>query len=431
MVTYYEVKNLFSRIICGRNLEEDNDNDIIIDHSRFRGFSSKEDIQITIKNSELQELYDNVLAKKYDNLQLYNDFGYEIAFDLDDPRIRIQNLPITAEDFENGIKYELSEPTSEYCMYLLILVKEWMNQQEGRFSRIPPMRLRRPNDRFWRHEDELTLPIILKRMIGEVSLKIIDTKGNKRLISEYANLKTSFVFDYMYKSGIALVEFSNITDMFPFDIMHSERRTTTEISTPPLRCYVEDVVDYYKQALESKDPYIRYISYYHIMEYFFDEVFKRKVVEDFKNKITHPDFSYKDDNKVYELAQYVKNRFSAKDIPGQGDEKESLKYVLTEYVPIDDLKARIDAINPTAVNYYQNNKVSFCNASPISWTDLQGVYTKIRDRVYNTRNSLVHSKSGKNFQRYRPYKDESQLQLEIPLVQAIAELIIINSSKIL
>lgn len=92
------------------------------------------------------------------------------------------------------------------------------------------------------------------------------------------------------------------------------------------------------------------------MEYFFDEVFKRKVVEYFKNKI---------------------------------------------------------------------------NASPISWTDLQGVYTKIRDRVYNTRNSLVHSKSGKNFQRYRPYKDESQLQLEIPLVQAIAELIIINSSKIL
>lgn len=432
MVTFYEVKNLFSRIICGRNLEEDNDNDINIDCSRFRGLSSsQEDNQITIKNSELQELYDRVLSKKHDNLQLYDDFGYEIAFDFDDYRMRIHNLPITSEDIENGIKYELSEPTSEYCMYLLMLIKEQMNQQEGRFNRIPPMRLRRPADRFWRSDDEITLPIILKRMIGEVSLKIIDTKGNKRFICEYANLKTSFVFDYMYKSRIALVEFLNITDMFPFGMMPSERRPATEISTPPLRCYVEDVVDYYKQALASKDPYIKYISFYHIMEYFFDEVFKRKVVEDFKNKITHPDFSYKDDNKVYDLAQYIKNKFSSKDIPGQGDEKESLKYVLTEYVPIDDLKTRIDAINPTAVTYYQNNKVSFCNASPIGWTDLQGVYTKIRDRVYNTRNSLVHSKSGKNFQRYRPYKDENQLQLEIPLVQAIAELIIINSSKIL
>ena len=64
MVTYYEVKNLFSRIVCGRNPEEDNDNDIIIDRGRFRGVSSsQEENQITIKNSELQELYDNVLLK--------------------------------------------------------------------------------------------------------------------------------------------------------------------------------------------------------------------------------------------------------------------------------------------------------------------------------------------------------------------------------
>lgn len=48
-----------------------------------------------------------------------------------------------------------------------------------------------------------------------------------------------------------------------------------------------------------------------------------------------------------------------------------------------------------------------------------------------TRNSLVHSKSGKNQERYKLYKDESELQKEIPLVKVIAELIIINSSKII
>lgn len=431
MVEFYEVKKLFSLVICGKTLEEDNNNDIVIDRSRFRGLSSQEDRQLVIKNSELQELYDKVLSKKCDGLQLYDDFGYEVALSINDYGMRGSKFSIISEDIENGVKYEFSEPTSEYCIYLLMLIVEQMNQQEGRFNRISSMRLRRPLDRYWGNDDEFTLATILKRMIGEISLKISDTKGNKRRISEYATLKTSFVFDYMYKSRIALVDFLNIVDMYSLGIIPSEMRADTEISTPPLRRYVEDVIDYYKRALASKDPYIKYISFYHIMEYFFDEVFKRKVVEDFKNKITHPDFSYKDDNKVYDLAQYIKNRFSAKDIPGQGDEKESLKYVLTEYVPIDDLKARIDSINPTSVNYYQNNKVSFCNASLIGWTDLQGVYTKIRDRVYYTRNSLVHSKSGKNFQRYRPYKDEHQLQLEIPLVQAIAELIIINSSKIL
>lgn len=63
--------------------------------------------------------------------------------------------------------------------------------------------------------------------------------------------------------------------------------------------------------------------------------------------------------------------------------------------------------------------------------DTQGVYSQLAKRIYYIRNSLVHSKSGKNNERYKPYSDEMQLQKEIPLAQAIAELIIINSSSIM
>ena len=119
------------------------------------------------------------------------------------------------------------------------------------------------------------------------------------------------------------------------------------------------------------------------------------------------------------------------DESGQGDELESLKFVLNEYITVGDLKFRTDAINPNAVNYYQSNKVSFCDAPSIGWNDTQGASTQIAKRVYYTRNALVHSKSGKNKERYRPYNDEKQLQKEIPLLKASAESIIINSSKIL
>ena len=95
------------------------------------------------------------------------------------------------------------------------------------------------------------------------------------------------------------------------------------------------------------------------------------------------------------------------------------------------MKNRISSMDSTAITYYQTNKVIFCNAPTIPWTDLQGVYTQIARRIYFTRNSLVHSKSGKNQERYKPYKDEKQLQKEIPLVKAVAELIIINSSLII
>lgn len=95
------------------------------------------------------------------------------------------------------------------------------------------------------------------------------------------------------------------------------------------------------------------------------------------------------------------------------------------------MRTRIESIDSEALQYYKENKVSFSNAPTIGWSDNQGVITQIAKRIYFTRNSLVHSKSGKNKERYKPYKDEKQLQKEIPLMKAVAELIIINSSKIM
>lgn len=94
------------------------------------------------------------------------------------------------------------------------------------------------------------------------------------------------------------------------------------------------------------------------------------------------------------------------------------------------LKNKLNSINEDSVLYYQNNKVAFCKAPIIPWNDSEGVYSQMAKRIYYTRNSLIHSKSGNNRERYKPYKDEKELQKEMPLVRAIAEMIIINSSKI-
>lgn len=428
MVTFYEAKQLLCRILGGRNIE-DNDDDITIELRPFR--EQHEKMQFVISNTELYELYNRVAAMNNNGLELYTGNHYEIAIDLNHPIIRRQEFPVISEDSINGIEYELGYPTVEYSFYLLMLVKNAMNQQQGRNNKIPPMRLRRPFDRRFVDDCENTLDTLLPRIVGELSLKIKNTNVCIKSLNEFNNFKTSFVFEFMYKTGTSLVEFLDITDMFPMDNIMRNRLDTIQIDTPPLRKYSEDVVDYYKQALASNDPYIKFISFYHVMEYFYDEVFKQKLVTDLKNKITHPDFSYKNEDKIYEIALFVKNRLRMNDETGQGNELESLKYVLNEYVSIDELKTRISVISINALNYYQTNKVAFCNAPIISWSDSQGVFTQIAKRIYFTRNSLVHSKSGKNKERYRPYQDEKQLQLEIPLVKAVAEAIIINSSKII
>lgn len=431
MATYYEFKKIIGKIFgCGNIEENEDDIDVVIQNRHY----PREEANIpdfTISNAELQELYNNVVSTSSENLEFFSENSYEIAIDLDYPSLRRDHYPGIADDTINRIKYTFSFPTMEYCAFLLINIVDIRNRQSNHRG-LFPMRLLRPFDtlrRYGNDEEPLSLQSLLPRMIGELSLKIESVE--RKSLETFRKYKTSFAFQFMYRSGFSLIEFSDIEEMFHLNRTTRERINFEQLDSPPLREYTVDVVDYYKLALSSNDPYIKFISFYHVMEYFYDEVFKKKMITDLRDKITNPGFSYRDDDKIYEMALFVKNRLRMNDESGQGNELESLKFVLNEYVTIDELKNRISSMDSTAITYYQTNKVIFCNAPTIPWTDLQGVYTQIARRIYFTRNSLVHSKSGKNQERYKPYKDEKQLQKEIPLVKAVAELIIINSSLII
>lgn len=428
VASYYEVKQLLCRLF-GNRLQEENNDDIIIElHTRYMRENQAENRTTTIFDSELLELYNEVINSTSENMELLSENTYEIAIDWGYPMMRGRVFPLSSSDTTNGISYKLGFPSLRYCIYLLIKIKDAMND---RGERMIPVRLRRPVDytRYLEQDEIVSWQNILPHLLGDLSLKI--TCADISSLSEFRSRKTSFVFDFMYRSGIALVEFSDIVDMFHINNVDRGRYDLSQIDTPPLRNYSVDVVDYYRLALASNDSYIKYISFYHIMEFFFDEVFKKKLVNDLQSKITHPDFSYKNEEKIYEIAQFVKNRFQINNDAGQGNELESLKFVLGEYIIIDEVKDRIENISPGSVQYYQTTKVQFCSAPTIPWADMNGVYTHIAKRIYYTRNSLVHSKSGKNQTRYRPYKDDIYLQREIPLVKAIAELIIIHSSSIM
>lgn len=430
MSTYYEVKQLLCRVFGCRDTGN-NDEDVHIDipNRRYSNGEQRSNYQLTIRDSELKELFNAVSAKNSDGLELCSGNEFETALDLDYPIMRNHEFPVSSEDITNGIQYELGNPSIEYCIYLLMQLRDAMSDQQGRG--MLPMRLRRTTDimRFSDGADELTWQSLMPRIFGGLSLKIKSTSPAST--DTFKKYKTSFVFEFMYKSGFSLIEFIDISDMFRLNNSVRGRMDISRINTPPLREYINDVVDYYKLALSSNDPYIKFISFYHVIEYFFDEVFKKKIVADLRGKITHPDFSYREEDKVYEIALFVKNRLRMNDEAGQGNELESLKYVLNEYITRDELMARIESIDSNALQHYKSTKVHFCNAPVIGWADAQGAFTQIAKRIYYIRNSLVHSKSGKNKERYRPYKDEKQLQLEIPLVKAIAELIIINSSNII
>lgn len=69
------------------------------------------------------------------------------------------------------------------------------------------------------------------------------------------------------------------------------------------------------------------------------------------------------------------------DETGQGNELESLKYVLNEYISINDLKSKIDIIDSNALNYYQSNRVTFCNDPVIGGGFSKDFYTNYKTNI--------------------------------------------------
>lgn len=429
MVTYYELKDLICKVF-GNRQDEIDDSDLVL---TIRGIHySEPKTEFILKNNELNEIFEKVNSAQIHGLELLVEHKYEVAVEIDRPIIHTMEFPQVSLDKENNIEYQIGLCSVEYCVFLLITLIEKSKKQNKRrvilptkFRRGYPYQIDNEND-----EKELDWKEILIRIMREFSIKIITP--NYSSLEKNRKRKEAYVFEFIYKTEQVVGEYADIEDILP--TLEIGRRMADSvpntIETIPRREYISDVVDYYRLAFSSADPYIKYISFYHIMEYFYDEVYKRKIVADLINKITHPDFSYKDEEKVYEIATFVKNRMHMNDESGQGNELESLKYVLKEYVDIEQLKNKLNSIDQDSIMFYQSNKVAFCKAPTIPWNDSEGVYNQIARRIYYTRNSLIHSKSGKNRERYKPYKDEKELQKEIPLVRVIAEMIIINSSKI-
>lgn len=421
MVSYLEIKQYLKRLF-GIVAEIDETCDLEI--------SSRSGSPIVISNSMLKDAFDRLQSYGKDKLELFQESYREVALQFWGPPSRILGQDASITDTVNGLSYAVSFASLEYCIFLLICIIE---NAEGSVARVP-LELRNKFRNILMHYDTEGISAepakLLSLCLGVYTLKVSSNRiiGINRLRACAA----SFEFLVMYKKSEAISEYTDINDMYSMG--RSRRQYQREdIDTPPQRIYNADVLDYYTLAMESRDPFSMYISFYHVVEHYFDAVFRRKLTDEMRDRITHPDFSYKSEEKLYELAKYVKKHLNSDDDSGKGNEFESLKYVLMEYAPIAELKSRIIALNMTTIDYYQTTKVPFVTTKDtrIPWSDTQGVYTKLATRIYETRNALVHSKSEQAANQYKPYENRKDLLREIALIRAVAELVLVNSSETL
>lgn len=71
------------------------------------------------------------------------------------------------------------------------------------------------------------------------------------------------------------------------------RSRVSTLDEPPRRTVNQETLEYYAMAEDSEDPFTAYISFYHVLEFYYDEVYKKKLVDEMKNRLTDRAFRIK------------------------------------------------------------------------------------------------------------------------------------------
>jgi hypothetical protein len=215
-------------------------------------------------------------------------------------------------------------------------------------------------------------------------------------------------------------------------IARIRRARNVEELDAPRRSYTSDLVYHYQMGVATDNPATEYLSYYHVAEHFFDEVFNDDLIERVQDTITRPDFSYKNKRNIQRLLKEVTGRIKIRDERVTFNEQEALRLIIERHVDVDELYQEIKSYDESLLHHYKSNKVSFSDGNVVNLEDpdVPRTVEAIARRIYKTRNAIVHSKEGERG-RYIPFRHDRILVREVPLIRFIAESVILSTSEII
>lgn len=202
-------------------------------------------------------------------------------------------------------------------------------------------------------------------------------------------------------------------------------QTSNQFNLPRIKINPH-LLKFYQLASSTEFESHKFLSYYHILEYFFLSVSDQNLYEKLSRRINDPKF--KTNPKT--LDKLISDINSHKT---ENDETEMLKSVLNKFINEDEL---IDFIQEFEVilgeNIYTKKKILFGNE--IAGINLQSghVFGTIAKHIKITRNAIVHSSDRhERNDRFIPYSKSSMetLKHELPLLKFISEKIIISTAE--
>jgi hypothetical protein len=371
-------------------------------------------------------------SKELDESGIYDNYKLEVHV-REESRVlgysRFRDREVLIDDQDNAIKYYIGSLSLPYILYIIEKAKEFGSLAELLKNPFPRTMLRRKIEE--ETQDNITIEEYFSFLLFRYqSIRIESNKSQN--IEFLNNLLMSFIFQISFNSNSVIIPQRNISDIFRNRRLGRFRRTKIDELDPPRRIYPPDIINHYQMALASESPYLEYLSFYHVMEHFFDSVFNDDLLENIKNNLTAPSFSYKRKKDLMGLVKLVTKAVQVRNEDYTFNENEALRLTLKKYIDVEKLKNDVDGFEPSFINYYKTTKVKFSDGDFIDFdeTDESKLLKSLANRIYKTRNSLVHSKDNDKA-KYTPFHDDKELIMEIPLLRFISEQIIIKSSKIM
>lgn len=335
---------------------------------------------------------------------------------------------ICKEDLVNKISYYLGPPSNEY---LIFFIKNLIELAESE-NITRPLMFHRLRNRFVhrRNKNEIIeLFDILKDVVPRFITLQIKSEAEKTF-KEFENLSSSFLFTLGFNTDLSYLP-SNITEDFTRAVRIGRlRRSRIDDIEPPKRKYQQDLILFYQKGISSESADLQYLSFYHILEHFFEKIYNEDLLQSVKDKLTTPSFSYKRNQDLSALVKTIQDKLRYKNEEFQINEPEALKLVLDKFIKdFTSIKEEINTYDSELLEYYKTTEISFSRGNKVNFDeDRQVILRNLRERIYKTRNSVVHSKENDKA-KYLPFKHDKELSKEIILMRIIAEHIIIDSSR--
>lgn len=363
-------------------------------------------------------------------IELYDKNSYEVLV-RNENRFMLSK-EILQKDTINKIDYAIGKPTDKY---LILFIYNLGLQDTPRILRngIMPHRLKRIYDQ---DNDQTTIPFennileVIKEVIPRLETLQIDSYSPKKK-NEFENLVYAFLFtlgynlDYTFQPLRFMDEFTQ-----PYKIGKLRRNNFSDVE-PPKLTYINELILHYQKGISSESIEHQFLSFYHVLEHFFEKIYNDDILFSIKNELLKPNFSYKRTKDISNLVTFIQNRLKYKNEEFQINEPEALELTLKKFVTdLEYLKTELNTISPKLLEHFKTTEVSFSKGNRVNFdsNNLNEIYTNLAKRIYYTRNSIVHSKETEKT-KYTPFSDDKDLLNEIYLLRLIAEIVIINNSK--